>query len=89
MKYTEEEKNLLDTLETEKTESIPVDNNAIKAMASETLDYLNEKKQISLNLKRADLEFVKQRARDIGISYQNIIQALVHNYRTNRLELKL
>ena len=54
MKYAEEEKNLLDTLETERMESIPVDDNAIKAMASETLDYLDEEKQISLN--RADLD---------------------------------
>ena len=44
MRYAEEEKELLDALETEKIDRVPVENNAIKAMAGETLDYLNEKK---------------------------------------------
>ncbi len=58
-------------------------------MALESLKYMNEKKQISINLKRADLDYIKQRANDIGILYQNIIQALVHNYSTKQLTLKL
>jgi predicted DNA binding CopG/RHH family protein len=89
MKYTNEELELLDSIENESVESIDFDNDALKIMAEETLDYLNEKKQISINLKRSDLDFIKQRAKDIGISYQSIIQSLVHNYSTNKLELKL
>ena len=65
------------------------DNEGLKVMAKDTLDYLSEEKQISINLKRSDLDFIKQRANDIGISYQSIIQSLVHNYSTNKLELKL
>ena len=89
MKYTDEELELLDAIETQEPEQVTFDNEALKAMAKDTLDYLNEKKQISINLKRADLDFIKQRANDIGISYQSIIQSLIHNYRTNKLELKL
>jgi len=89
MNYTNEEQELLDAIETGEPMRVPFDNEAIKTMADETLSYLNEKKQISINLKRSDLDFIKQRAKDIGISYQNIIQALVHNYSTNKLELKL
>jgi len=89
MKYSEEELALLDAIEAQEQERVAFDNEALKAMAKETLDYLNEKKQISINLKRADLDFIKQRANDIGIPYQSIIQSLVHNYRTNKLELKL
>lgn len=89
MKYSEEELALLDAIEAQEPERVAFDNEALKAMAKETLDYLNEKKQISINLKRADLDFIKQRANDIGIPYQSIIQSLVHNYRTNKLELKL
>jgi len=89
MKYTDEELELLDAIETQEPEQVAFDNEALKAMAKDTLDYLNEKKQISINLKRADLDFIKQRANDIGISYQSIIQSLIHNYRTNKLELKL
>jgi len=89
MKYTNEELELLDALEEKEPRTVPFDNEAIKAMAGDTLEYLNEKKQISINLKRSDLDFVKQRAKDIGISYQSIIQTLVHNYSTDKLELKL
>ncbi len=89
MKYSNEEVELLDALETQEPERVDFDNEALKVMAKDTLEYLNEKKQISINLKRADLDFIKQRAQDIGISYQSIIQSLVHNYSTNKLELKL
>ncbi len=89
MKYTEEELELLDAVENAPVASVPFDNEALKEMASDTLAYLNEKKQISINLKRSDLDFIKQRAADIGISYQSIIQSLVHNYSTNKLELKI
>jgi len=89
MKYTDEELELLDAIEAKKPETVSFDNEAIKVMAGDTLEYLNEKKQISINLKRSDLDFIKQRAKDIGISYQSIIQSLVHNYSTNKLELKL
>ncbi|HFD13920.1 MAG TPA: hypothetical protein ENJ34_01295 [Epsilonproteobacteria bacterium] len=89
MKYTDEELELLSAIETNQPKTINFDNEAIKTMAGDTLEYLNEKKQISINLKRSDLDFIKQRAKDIGISYQSIIQSLVHNYSTNKLELKL
>ena len=89
MKYTEEELEFLDAIEENQPKTERFDNEAIKEMAGDTLGYLNEKKQISINLKRSDLDFVKQRAKDIGISYQSIIQSLVHNYSTNKLELKL
>jgi predicted DNA binding CopG/RHH family protein len=58
-------------------------------MATNTLDYLKQKKQITINMKQSDLDFVKQRAKDIGISYQNIIQALIHNYANGKVELKI
>jgi len=89
MKYSDEEVEILDALETQEPERVAFDNEVLKVMAKDTLEYLNEKKQISINLKRADLDFIKQRANDIGISYQSIIQSLVHNYSTNKLELKL
>jgi len=89
MTYTKEELELLDAIEEQEPTKVAFNNEEIKATAKETLDYLNEKKQISINLKKSDLDFIKQRAKDIGISYQNIIQALVHNYSTNKIELKL
>lgn len=89
MQYDNEELEILEAIENEKVESVPFDNETIKAHASKTIDYLGQKKQISINMKQSDLDFLKQRANDIGISYQNIIQALVHNYTVGKLELKI
>ncbi|MDP2078653.1 MAG: hypothetical protein Q8N01_07970 [Sulfuricurvum sp.] len=89
MKYDTDELKLLDAIEHEEVESIAFDNEKIKTMATNTLDYLKQKKQITINMKQSDLDFVKQRAKDIGISYQNIIQALIHNYANGKVELKI
>ena len=89
MQYTEEELEILEAIENNNIEKESFDNDMIKTMASDTLDYLKQKKQISINMKQSDLDFLKQRANDIGISYQNIIQALVHNYTTGKLKLNI
>ncbi len=89
MKYDNEELEILEGLENGVAEFVPFDNEFIKANAIKTIDYLSQKKQISINMKQADLDFLKQRANDIGISYQNIIQALVHNYTIGKFELKI
>lgn len=89
MKYDADELELLDAIELEAVEPIAFDNEKIKATATNTLAYLKQKKQITINMKQSDLDFVKQRAKDIGISYQNIIQALIHNYAHGKVELKI
>jgi len=89
MDYSTQELELLDVIENDNIQSVPFDNTNIKQMAKQTREYRQEKKQISINLKRADLDMVKQRADNIGISYQNIIQALVHNYTTNKISLNI
>ena len=89
MPYDKEELEIVDAIENNKLKSVPFDNDAIKADAKHSLEYLTQKKQISINMKQSDLDFIKQKANDIGISYQNIIQALVHNYATGKLELRI
>ena len=89
MKYENEELEILEAIENDKVTSIEFDNEEIKKLSKETLAYLKQKKQISMNMKQSDLDFIKQRANDIGISYQNIIQALVHNYATGKLKLSI
>ena len=89
MKYNDEELEILEAMENQNIEKVSFDNELIKTMASDSLNYLQQKKQISINMKQSDLDFIKQRANDIGISYQNIIQALVHNYSTGKLKLTI
>ena len=89
MKYDHEELEILEAIESDKITSVDFDNEEIKKLSKETLAYLKQKKQISINMKQSDLDFIRQRANDIGISYQNIIQALVHNYATGKLTLTI
>jgi predicted DNA binding CopG/RHH family protein len=89
VKYDNDELELLEILESDKFQEEPFDNEQIKSRARHTLDYLKQKKQISIKVKQSDLDFIKQRANDIGISYQNIIQALIHNYSTGKLKLQV
>ena len=89
MDYSNEELELLHDIESGNIKSVPFDNDNIKQMAKETRQHNQEKKQISINLKRSDLDMIKQKADDIGISYQNIIQALIHNYTTNKISINI
>ena len=89
MKYDNEELEILEAIEGDTVASVDFDNEEIKKRSKETLSYLKQKKQISINMKQSDLDFIRQRANDIGISYQNIIQALVHNYATGKLKLTI
>jgi len=89
MKYSDEELEILDAIENQNVEKVSFDNELIKSDARDFLHYLQQKKQISINMKQADLDFIKQRANDIGISYQNIIQALVNNYTTGKVQLTI
>ena len=89
MNYSNEELELLHEIENGNIKSVPFDNMEIKQMAKATRQYNQEKKQISINLKKADLDVIKQRADTIGISYQNIIQALIHNYTTNKISINI
>jgi len=89
MTYSNDELEILENIENDNIQRVPFDNDKIKLMAKQTREYNQEKKQISINLKRADLDIIKQKADDIGISYQNIIQALVHNYTTNKITLSI
>ncbi len=87
--YSPEELEIVNAIENNSAKKQDFDNENLKIMAEKTLTYLNTKKQISINLKQSDLDFVKQRARDIGIPYQSIIQSLVHNYSHNKLDIKI
>lgn len=61
----------------------------LQKSAKETLALLETKKQISIKLKEKDLLIIKQKAKEVSIPYQNIIQALVHNYATGKIKLEI
>ncbi len=50
---------------------------------------LKVKKQTTIRFSVEDLAVVKAEAKKMGIGYQNLIQALVHNYATGKIKLEL
>lgn len=49
------------------------------------IDKENEKKSISLRLRKYDLEKLKERAQKEGIPYQTLLSSLVHKFITDQL----
>ena len=50
----------------------------------------NQKKQsISIQISENDIYELKKRALENGISYQNIIQMLVHQFTSNKIKLSM
>ena len=49
------------------------------------IDKENEKKSISLRLRKYDLEKLKKRAQQEGIPYQTLLSSLIHKFITDQL----
>lgn len=49
------------------------------------IDKANEKKSISLRLKRNGLELLKRRADSEGLPYQTLLSSIVHKFVTDQL----
>ncbi len=89
MKLTKEEQEVVDYVEGDKAVSVPDVENEIIKYTKMAKNHLHKKKAISIRLSESDLYLLKQRALATGISYQNIIQSLVHQYTHNQIEAKL
>ena len=57
--------------------------------AKQKLEIAEKKKQISLKIRESDLSLIKQKAKEVSIPYQNIIQALLHKYATGQIKLEV
>jgi len=88
--YDKEELEILDALDRKASFQKPTDSqkehykeSALYTKAQQT------KKQTTIRFNVADLAIVKARAKELGIGYQNLIQALVHNYAQGKIKLEL
>ncbi len=89
--YDEEELELLGSLENDEWTDAPL-TEKMKVTYAQGARYsksLKEKKQTTIRFSVNDLAVVKARAKEMGIGYQNLIQALVHNYVEDKSKLKL
>ena len=86
---TQEEKEIIEYVESNNTQSIPDLQNEMTRYTNMAQEYSSKKKAISIRLAQSDLYLLKQRAISTGISYQNIIQSLVHQYTHNKIKAAL
>jgi predicted DNA binding CopG/RHH family protein len=89
VKLTQEEQEIVEYIESSEVKSVP---NVKEEMAKYTQmakEHISKKKAISIRLPESDIYLLKQRALTTGISYQNIIQSLVHQYTHNQIKASL
>ena len=89
--YDNEELTLLDEIESREWQDLPLSEEEKESYAQNAAytKSLNEKRQTTIRFSVRDLALIKARAKELGIGYQNLIQALVHNYVEGKCELKL
>jgi predicted DNA binding CopG/RHH family protein len=88
--YDDEELEILDALESNTSQFIPLTSQE-KDQYSQNAKYtksLNQKRQTTIRFSVSDLATIKAKAKEMGIGYQNLIQALVHNYATGKIKLE-
>jgi len=89
--YDAEECKLLDEIEKGAWEDMPLseDEKEQYAQSAAYTKSLQEKRQTTIRFAVSDLAIIKARAKEMGIGYQNLIQALVHNYATGKGKFEL
>ena len=90
--YDDYEKEIIDAVENDEYDFQPISEEEMKELqdaARRKLESLDVKKQISLKIRESDLQTIKNKAKEVSIPYQNIIQALVHKYATGQIKLEI
>jgi len=81
------EKEILESVENDEWQSRGNIDKRVKELQS----YLKnqKKKAISIRVSENDIYELKKRAIQSGVPYQNIIQMLIHQFATNKIDLKI
>lgn len=86
-----EELELLDEIQAGEWENKPLSTTEMKAYqnSAKYTKALQEKRQTTIRFSVSDLSIIKAKSKELGIGYQNLIQALVHSYATDKIKLSL
>ncbi len=88
-KLTKEELEIVEYIESGKAESVPNVKEEIARFTQMAKEQTSKKKAISIRLSESDLYLLKKKALSTGLSYQNIIQSLVHQYTHDKIQASL
>jgi predicted DNA binding CopG/RHH family protein len=86
---TQEENEIIDYIESDKAKSIDNLESEKKRFQKMATSYSAKKKAVNVRLPESDIYLLKQKALENGLSYQNIIQSLVHQYTHGKINTSL
>ena len=89
MNLITEENEIIEYIEKGTPKSVPNVKDEISKYTMLAKQYTTKKKAISLRLPESDIYLLKQKAVSTGLSYQNIIQSLIHQYTHNKIKVAL
>ncbi len=86
--FDQEEIEILEALESNQLKK-SIDAEEEIALAKQSAkEYLSKSKNITLRLSMMDLKGIKEKSKEVGIPYQTIISALVHQYVDGKVKLQ-
>jgi len=86
---SKEEQEIIEYIESGKAKSVPQVEEEISRYTKMAKEQTSKKKAISIRLSESDLYLLKKKALATGISYQNIIQSLIHQYTHDKIHASL
>ena len=86
---TKEELEIISYIESNAAESVENVKEEITRFSAMAKAHSEKKKAISLRITESDLYLLKKKALETGISYQNIIQSLIHQYTHDKIQASL
>ena len=86
---TKEEEEIVSYIESGNAKSVRHVKEEISRYTQMAKEQTSKKKAISIRLSESDLYLLKKKALSTGISYQNIIQSLIHQYTHDKIKASL
>ena len=87
-KLDKEEQELLESIESEKWQSVDNLEDEIKKHREIAKNTLKKDKRINIRLSSNDLQMLKTTAVELGMPYQTLVSSVLHQYVTGRLVQK-
>jgi len=86
--FDKEEIEILEALENDQLKRSVDAKEEIALAKQASKEYLSKSKNITLRLSLKDLKGIKEKSKELGIPYQTIISALIHQYVDGKVKLK-
>lgn len=87
-KYTAEESTLLDAIEAGEFKSVDNLQEELAKAKQAAKNTITKNKNINIRISESDIAKLKARSIEVGIPYQTIVSALIHNYTTGKIKLE-